>query len=128
MPLFSTNEGFDQEDDETQHERDMADYLALQKSRRNFIPSHLTESSEIEDHNLDMSHAPSQASLSPGRQNPAMVDVELGSADDDGESEFDSIDRELDARPPAFQTFQPQVPPPPILVLPVQIRTAFLQL
>ena len=53
MPLFSANEGFDQEDEETQHEREMTDYLALQKSRRNFIPSHLNESSEIEDHNIE---------------------------------------------------------------------------
>lgn len=49
VPLFSTVEGFEQEDDEAQHDRDMADYLALQKSRRNFGPSHLTESSEVED-------------------------------------------------------------------------------
>jgi hypothetical protein len=100
VPLF---QGFEQEDDETQHERDMADYLALQKSRRNFIPSHLTESSEMEDHNLDSSILASRASLSASKQKSAMVDVELGSTDnDDAYSDFDSIDRELDARPPAF--------------------------
>jgi hypothetical protein len=116
VPLF---QGFEQEDDETQHERDMADYLALQKSRRNFIPSHLTESSEIEDHNLDSSIIASRASLSASRQKSAMVDVELGSTDnDDAYSDFDSIDRELDARPPAFQTFQPSVPPPQSAFLP----------
>lgn len=49
VPLFSTDEGFEQEDDEVQHERDLADYLAVQRSRRNFGPSHLTESSEVED-------------------------------------------------------------------------------
>lgn len=51
-PLFSA-ETFEQEDDEVQHERDMADYLALRESRRNFGPSHLTESSELEDNGLD---------------------------------------------------------------------------
>jgi hypothetical protein len=118
MPLFSANEGFDQEDDETQHERDLDDYLALQKSRRNFIPSHLNESSEIEDHNLESSTTTSQASLSATRQKSAMVDVALDSVrshihhdHDDDDDDFDSIDRELDARPPAFQTFQPQLPP-----------------
>ncbi|KAI4847148.1 hypothetical protein E4T44_04683 [Aureobasidium sp. EXF-8845] len=116
VPLF---QGFEQEDDETQHERDMADYLALQKSRRNFIPSHLTESSEMEDHNLDSSILASRASLSASKQKSAMVDVELGSTDnDDAYSDFDSIDRELDARPPAFQTFQPSVPPPTSTFLP----------
>ncbi|KAI4752859.1 hypothetical protein E4T52_14936 [Aureobasidium sp. EXF-3400] len=109
VPLF---QGIDQEDAETQHEREMADYLALQRSRRNFIPSHLTESSELEDHTLESSEVASRASLSASKQKSAMVDVELGSTDnDDGYSDFDSIDRELDARPPAFQTFQPSLPP-----------------
>lgn len=49
VPLFSTHEGFEQEDDEAQHDRDMADYYALQRSRRIFGPSNLTESSEVED-------------------------------------------------------------------------------
>lgn len=119
MPLFSANEGFDQEDEETQHEREMTDYLALQKSRRNFIPSHLNESSEIEDHNIESSNLASRANLSNSRHKSAMVDVELGSTDnDDGYSDFDSIDRELDARPPAFQMFQPSVPPPQSTFLP----------
>lgn len=47
-PLFSA-ENFEQEDEDVQHERDMADYLALRESRRNFGPSHLTESSELDD-------------------------------------------------------------------------------
>ena len=54
-PLFS-GDNFDREDHEEQHERDMADYLALRESRRNFGPSHLTESSELEDdgmHDMD---------------------------------------------------------------------------
>ncbi|KAI5207912.1 hypothetical protein E4T39_01689 [Aureobasidium subglaciale] len=119
MPLFSPAEGFDQEDEETQHERDMADYLALQKSRRNFIPSHLNDSSEIEDHNLESSNLASRDTLSPSRPRSAMVDVELGSTDnEDGDSDFDSIDRELDARPPAFQIFQPPMPPLQSTLLP----------
>lgn len=128
MPLFSANEGFDQEDEETQHEREMTDYLALQKSRRNFIPSHLNESSEIEDHNIESSNLASRANLSNSRHKSAMVDVELGSTDnDDGYSDFDSIDRELDARPPAFQMFQPPVPPPQSTFLPQETdpETAF---
>lgn len=128
MPLFSANEGFDQEDEETQHEREMTDYLALQKSRRNFIPSHLNESSEIEDHNIESSNLASRANLSNSRHKSAMVDVELGSTDnDDGYSDFDSIDRELDARPPAFQMFQPSVPPPQSTFLPQETdpETAF---
>ena len=51
-PLFSA-ETFEQEDDEVQHERDMADYMALRESRRNFGPSHLTESSDLEDDGLE---------------------------------------------------------------------------
>ncbi|KAL1311140.1 hypothetical protein AAFC00_001342 [Neodothiora populina] len=58
VPLFSTHQGFEQEDDEALHERDMADYLALQKSRRNFGPSHLTESSELDDDYRDNSDDP----------------------------------------------------------------------
>ena len=116
VPLF---QGIDQEDAETQHEREMADYLALQRSRRNFIPSHLTESSELEDHTLELSDIASRASTSASKHKSAMVDVELDSTDnDDGYSDFDSIDRELDARPPAFQTFQPSVPPPQSTFLP----------
>lgn len=60
VPLFSATEAFEQEDDEALHERDMADYLALQKSRRNFGPSHLTESSEVEDDYHDDANDPPQ--------------------------------------------------------------------
>jgi hypothetical protein len=49
-PLFySATDEFREEDDETEHEREIADFYALQKSRRNFGSSHLRESSEIED-------------------------------------------------------------------------------
>lgn len=51
-PLFSA-ENFEQEDEDVQHERDMADYLALRESRRHFGPSHLTESSELEDDGVE---------------------------------------------------------------------------
>ena len=52
VPLFSS-QTFEQEDDEEQHERDMADFLALRESRRNFGPSHLTESSELDDNDIE---------------------------------------------------------------------------
>lgn len=48
-PLFhSVTDQFREEDDEHEHEREIADYYALQKSRRNFGAIHLEESSELE--------------------------------------------------------------------------------
>lgn len=49
-PLFhSATDEFREEDDEHEHEREIADYYALQKSRRHFGNSHLEESSELEE-------------------------------------------------------------------------------
>ncbi|KAF2397156.1 hypothetical protein EJ06DRAFT_499034 [Trichodelitschia bisporula] len=49
-PLFlSATEDFREEDDGEEHEREVTDYYALQKSRRYFGASNLTESSEIDD-------------------------------------------------------------------------------
>lgn len=49
-PLFySATDEFREEDDETEHEREIADFYALQKSRRHFGGSHMKDSSEIED-------------------------------------------------------------------------------
>lgn len=49
-PLFySATDQFREEDDEEEHEREVADFYALQKSRRQFGGSRLEESSEIED-------------------------------------------------------------------------------
>lgn len=49
-PLFySATDQFREEDDEEEHEREVADFYALQKSRRQFGGSHLEESSEAED-------------------------------------------------------------------------------
>ncbi|KAK2787446.1 hypothetical protein FQN53_005183 [Emmonsiellopsis sp. PD_33] len=49
-PLFySAADEFREEDDEQEHEREAADFYALQRSRRHFGTSHLEESSEIED-------------------------------------------------------------------------------
>jgi hypothetical protein len=46
-PLFySATDEFRDQDDGEEHQRDAADLYALQKSRRGFGPSHLTESSE----------------------------------------------------------------------------------
>ncbi|SLM34353.1 ctl transporter [Lasallia pustulata] len=49
-PLFySATDEFREEDDEEEHEREVADFYALQRSRRQFGGSHLEESSEAED-------------------------------------------------------------------------------
>ncbi|MCJ1303239.1 hypothetical protein MMC08_006047 [Hypocenomyce scalaris] len=49
-PLFySATDEFREEDDEEEHEREVADFYALQRSRRQFGGSHLDESSEVED-------------------------------------------------------------------------------
>ncbi|KAI2913782.1 hypothetical protein CBS147320_10475 [Aspergillus niger] len=51
-PLFySATDEFREEDDEVEHEREIADFYALQKSRRQFGSSYLRESSEIGDDN-----------------------------------------------------------------------------
>lgn len=49
-PLFySATDEFREEDDEAEHEREIADFYALQRSRRHFGDSNLKESSELED-------------------------------------------------------------------------------
>lgn len=49
-PLFySATDDFREEDDEEEHEREVADFYALQRSRRQFGGSRLEESSEAED-------------------------------------------------------------------------------
>ena len=49
-PLFySAQDQFREEDDEEEHEREVADFYALQRSRRQFGGSRLEESSEAED-------------------------------------------------------------------------------
>ncbi|KAF2085789.1 hypothetical protein K490DRAFT_74932 [Saccharata proteae CBS 121410] len=49
-PLFlSATDDFREEDDGEEHERDVADFYALQKSRRQFGGSHLTESSDLDE-------------------------------------------------------------------------------
>ncbi|PGH16899.1 hypothetical protein AJ80_05043 [Polytolypa hystricis UAMH7299] len=49
-PLFhSATDEFREEDDEQEHEREVEDFYALQRSRRHFGASHLEESSEIEE-------------------------------------------------------------------------------
>ncbi|KAI1977308.1 hypothetical protein LOZ51_006202 [Ophidiomyces ophidiicola] len=48
-PLFHSTAGrFREEDDEQDHEREIADHYALQRSRRTFDPIQLEESSELE--------------------------------------------------------------------------------
>lgn len=48
-PLFhSAADGFPEEEEETEHDREVADFYALQKSRRHFDGGYLKDSSEIE--------------------------------------------------------------------------------
>ncbi|QQK42745.1 Choline transporter-like [Penicillium digitatum] len=47
--FFSATDEFREEDDETEREREIADFYALQRSRRNFGDSNLKESSELDD-------------------------------------------------------------------------------
>ncbi|CAL5872282.1 uncharacterized protein PFLUO_LOCUS6543 [Penicillium psychrofluorescens] len=50
VPLFySATDEFREEDDETEREREIADFYALQRSRRHFGDSNLKDSSELED-------------------------------------------------------------------------------
>ncbi|KAL8789614.1 MAG: hypothetical protein Q9213_001050 [Squamulea squamosa] len=49
-PLFySATDGLREEDDVEEHEKEVADYYAMQRSRRHFGESHLEDSSEAED-------------------------------------------------------------------------------
>lgn len=49
-PLFySATDEFREEDDETEHEREIADFYALQKSRRHFGASNMKDSSEFDE-------------------------------------------------------------------------------
>ena len=65
-PLFySATDEFREEDDEMEHEREVADFYALQRSRRHFGSSHLKDSSE-----LDSDQGSSVGSGDEGRGNP----------------------------------------------------------
>lgn len=56
-PLFySATDDFREEDDHVEHDREMADHYALQRSRRQFGASNLSESSEVEDDLAQRSH------------------------------------------------------------------------
>ncbi|KAL4767333.1 hypothetical protein BDW60DRAFT_156072 [Aspergillus nidulans var. acristatus] len=71
-PLFhSATEDFHEEDEEAEHEREIADFYALQKSRRHFGSSHLKDSETGEDsgRSLDASHqkAPNKSEEWPER-------------------------------------------------------------
>ncbi|OJD19995.1 hypothetical protein AJ78_00010 [Emergomyces pasteurianus Ep9510] len=66
-PLFySAADEFREEDDEQEHEREIADFYALQRSRRHFGSSHLEESSEVDD---DGKHAENSIDVSGSSQN-----------------------------------------------------------
>lgn len=57
-PLFySATDEFREEDDGAEHEREVADYYALQRSRRQFGAGNLSESSEIEEDGSGIDHS-----------------------------------------------------------------------
>jgi hypothetical protein len=47
--FYSATDDFREEDDHEEHDREMADHYALQRSRRQFGASNLSESSEVDD-------------------------------------------------------------------------------
>ena len=51
--FYSTAEDFPEDDEGEQHDRDVADAWALQRSRQHFGPSNLTESSEMDDDTIE---------------------------------------------------------------------------
>ncbi|KAJ5911047.1 uncharacterized protein N7473_000350 [Penicillium subrubescens] len=69
-PLFySATDEFREEDDETEREREIADFYALQRSRRHFGDSHLRESSENDEdsnHSVDLDEGQSRYDERPG--------------------------------------------------------------
>ncbi|CAI6333886.1 unnamed protein product [Periconia digitata] len=73
-PLFySATDDFREEDDHVEHDREMADHYALQRSRRQFGASNLSESSEVDDdiarksdHEADVDSADNQYGLGRG--------------------------------------------------------------
>lgn len=63
-PLFySATDEFREEDDETEHEREIADFYALQKSRRHFGGSHMKDSSELDEDEESSTSIDQQQSL-----------------------------------------------------------------
>lgn len=60
-PLFHSAVGELREGDEEEHEREVADYFALQRSRKHFVQGRLEESSEIEDNGSEGSRIDREA-------------------------------------------------------------------
>jgi len=114
-PLFSGDHFEPELDYEEQHERDMADYLALRESRRNFGPSHLTDSSELDDERqgaVESIHLkpPERrgfvgADIHGGRVNQRLVDVNLDSTIRESAENFDPLASDIDDRPTPFLGF-----------------------
>lgn len=134
-PLFySATDDFQEDDEGEEHEREVADFYALQRSRRHFGPSNLTESEEMEEegqrHDRDESRqrgrAPATTGLSsrdqsaPESESSAatsskgkgrLVDVDLASTIHENEPP-DSLanlapTHSFDDPPAPFQTFHP---------------------
>lgn len=67
-PLFySATDEFREEDEEAEHEREIADFYALQKSRRQFGSSHLKDSSEVDVEDRTSTESDDSQTLHRGR-------------------------------------------------------------
>ncbi|EMC96791.1 hypothetical protein BAUCODRAFT_139552 [Baudoinia panamericana UAMH 10762] len=134
--FFSTTEDFPEEDDESeQHDRDVADAWALQRSRQHFGRSNLTESSELDDDGMEKvklagqdhdrdergrapasratsrtTSAPESVASSPpsSKGRGRLVDVNLASTiqEDPSESLVGDSPVDVDEPPAPFQTFR----------------------
>ncbi|QIX01942.1 hypothetical protein AMS68_007459 [Peltaster fructicola] len=109
--FFSATDDF-RDDDNDDHEREVADFYALQKSRQQFGPSNLTESSEMDDgrdHDQDETRGRTLADSRPQSEaggKARLVDVNLASTIHEGD-EPTSADALLpEERPLPFQTFR----------------------
>lgn len=131
-PLFYSatdydDDGFHSPNDEQEHERDVADFYALQRSRQAFAASGLTESDELSDNGIEKVERDAEGqrhdrdeSLPRGRSRSAagsesskgkgrLVDVNLASTvqeEDEPESLANLSPTDTDEPPPPFQTFQ----------------------
>lgn len=134
-PLFySATNDFHDEDEGDEHEREVADFYALQKSRQHFGPSNLTDSSEVDDGTIerlqeqnddpdgssprgrtrasrtlfarDGSIPDSEVSSPSSKGKGRLVDVNLASTINEEPPESLANLQESEERPAPFQTFR----------------------
>lgn len=114
-PLFFSATDDYQEDDGDEHEREVADFYALQRSRQHFGPSNLTESSEMDeeeregqDHDREERGRASRISMAGTKTR--LIDVNLASTIREEEpSASAALLPDQDDRPAPFQTFRNNV-------------------